>query len=120
MAERIKSPWRKIWTILTSRFRKEREEDWVKERREQCAKCCHNTLNIKDISWKVRVAKLFSDFYTAITLAKNKNLGQCSICFCELYFKQLMPEESCSADLIGEDPKWTSILPERNSKKKAR
>lgn len=119
MAERIKSPWRKIWTILASRFRKEREEDWVKERREVCKLCEFNSLNSKDFTTKQKVLKFLSDLYTKITFSHYIELGTC-ICGCSIYFLTREKDSVCTAKEEYGDDKWKSILPERNSKKKAR
>lgn len=97
----------KIWTILKSRFTKDKNEDWVKERREICKNCItYNSLHYKEkTSLKNRIYKVLSDFYTFITFAENEELGQClhPECGCPTFFSTLIPEGNCP------DNKWKSI-----------
>jgi len=97
----------KIWTILKSRFIRDKNEDWVKERREVCRNCrTYNSLHYKEkTSLKNRVYKILSDFYTFITFAENEDLGQClhPECGCPTFFSTLSSESSCP------DNKWKSI-----------
>ena len=95
-----------LWRVISSRFKKESNEDWVLERRDTCKTCEFNSLNSKEKrTVKSRIFKFLSDFLTFITFSKNENLGVCTICDCPLYYKQLTEEEECHA----EPSKWKSI-----------
>lgn len=70
---------------------------------------------MEKISLKVKVYKTFSDFYTWITFNEKTELGNCSICFCDLYYKTLEASESCEHT----PPKWKSVyLPNSAQNKK--
>jgi hypothetical protein len=97
----------KIWTILKSRFISDKNEDWVIKRREICKNCrTYNSLHYPDkVSFKNKVYKILSDFYTFITFAENEDLGQClhPECGCDIYQKSKMESEFC------QEEKWKSI-----------
>lgn len=95
----------KIRTILLSRFKKEKNESWVKERRIICFNCPHNTKNKEKISLKLKASKLLSDFYSLVTFSEYKELGSCSICTCPIFYKSREIEEECDA----QPSKWKSI-----------
>lgn len=110
--------FRKIWMILSSRFRKEREEDWIEQRREACRVCTHNSLNNSETSTKKRLLKFLSDLYTKVTFAKYEDLGTCE-CSCPIALKTRERDEICwAAEEYGDD-KWKSIFIPQKSKKKA-
>lgn len=77
----------KIKRIIMSRFLNNDEESWVKERRNICKTCPFNTRNIEKITLKVKLLKILSDFYTRVVGKKSIDLGVCSICSCDLYYK---------------------------------
>lgn len=97
----------KIWTILKSRFIRDNNEDWVKERRAICKECrTYNSLYYKEkTSLKNRVYKILSDLLTFITFAENEELGQClhKNCGCSIFYKTKIEEEFCHEE------KWKSI-----------
>lgn len=95
----------KFLTIVKSRFKKDSKEDWVTERRTACKNCKYNTKNQTNISLRVRLIKLLSDFLTLITFAEKRDLGNCSICTCDLFFKSLEIAETCEAT----PSRWKSI-----------
>lgn len=97
----------KIWTIIKSRFVRDKNEDWVKERREICKACrTYNSLYYQEkISLKNKIYKILSDFYTFITFSENEELGQCLSprCGCSIWHKTAINSEKC------EEGKWQSI-----------
>lgn len=89
----------KILIILKSRFKKNDSNiNFVKHRRNVCELCLHNTLNngVK-LSFKKRVLKELSDFYSYITANKDEDsLGNCSACdSCSIFYKTAEEEENC-------------------------
>ena len=113
--ESLKSFWVSIVNILKSRFKKETGESWVKERREICKTCPHNSLNNSTRTFKQKTYKLLSDFYTWLTRAENEDLGDCLKCGCNLYFKSKIDTEVCHAD----GDKWKSVyIPNKAQEKK--
>lgn len=101
----------KLWRIIKSRFKTETSEDWVKERRKVCNECEFNSLNSTDTNIKLKMYKLVSDFYTFLTRSKNENLGECTICGCDLFYKSREEEEKCDKN------KWKSIyIPNKKCK----
>lgn len=98
----------KFWRILKSRFVDNDDEDWVKQRRAICATCEYNSLNSFERTFKQKIYKHLSDFYTWITRAKNEDLGQCK-CLCSIYHKTAEELEQCYSKEIGKEDKWKSI-----------
>jgi len=95
---------KKIKIITFSRFKKPKIEKWIEQRRKICAICKWNTKNQAKTSFKIKIIKALSDFYSFITF-KNKqdNLGSCSVCGCSIYYKSSEEVEDC------EKGKWKSI-----------
>lgn len=87
----------KLITIFKSRFRKQREEEWVQERRVTCLGCEYNSLNDTSSTITQDFLAALSYFYSWITgRAKDDNLGNCNYCeSCSIYFKTSEEEESC-------------------------
>jgi hypothetical protein len=87
----------KLRTIVMSRFRKQREEDWVKERRVTCLECENNSLNDTSSTLAHDFLAALSYFYSWITgRAKDEGTyGSCNICGCDCFFKSLIKEEEC-------------------------
>jgi hypothetical protein len=98
----------KLWSILKSRFKKEKGEEWISERRAVCVSCSHNSLNSPERNLKQKLYKILSDFYTLITFAENEDLGECA-CGCSIYFKTRELAENCWAKEKYGDDKWKSI-----------
>lgn len=96
--QKLKMNLQKLLTILLSRFKtKNQNEQWVKDRRKFCKPCQWNTLNIEKLSFKQKIIKKLSDFYSLLT---NKDdidtLGNCSACgMCSIYFKTETEVEYC-------------------------
>lgn len=98
----------KIKTIILSRFKKNKEENWVNKRRETCSGCEYNSINSGTKSkYKFFLATL-SYFFSLITFrAKEDNLGNCTACSsCSIYFKTLEKEETCEHP---RGSKWKNI-----------
>lgn len=85
----------KVKRIVLSRFRKEKEEKWVAERRKTCKGCPFNTLNLERVPIKQKIINFLSDGYTWITNSKSEDLGACSVCGCDLFYKTRESEENC-------------------------
>lgn len=89
-----------------SRFRKykETEEDFVKERKQICNTCPHNTKNINKLSIKQKCLNLLSNLLTLLMTGKfNENDYACNLCHCTLIYKIPEIEETCL------DNRWKSI-----------
>jgi len=106
---------KKIWKILLSRFKRNKNEQWVKERREVCKNCPYNSKNSK--KHNILLEKL-SHLLDYITLSEKEDLGFCE-CGCDIAKKTLIEEEQCYSKLIGEEDKWQSIyIPNKAQEKK--
>lgn len=115
MAKRTISPFKKAWTIITSRFKREKEEEFVRLRRALCKDCPLNSLNKERLSLFDKLRKYPSDFYSWITGFEDV-LGICTheYCGCSIAAKSNIEDEMCPED------KWESVFIPQNSKKKAR
>ena len=91
---------KKIKTIILSRITKTKTEGWVKDRRKECKICPYNTLNMIKVPIKIKILKLLSDFYTFITFNQKTELGVCSKCGCDIFYKSQEDNEYC------EENKW--------------
>jgi hypothetical protein len=95
---------KKIKVIVLSRFKKETEEKWIKERRIICLGCTFNTANMNKISLKQRTIRFFSNLLTLILTGKiEEDNSECSVCGCPLKYKIPEIEEDCDKG------KWKSI-----------
>jgi len=100
----------KFITVLRSRFLKNDEESWVKERRDICKHCGFCTVNIAEIPFKVKLARWGSNFLNYILFKWNTiDRGTCSICLCPITEKSREPDENCPAENRGQEDKWKSI-----------
>jgi len=108
----------KLWRIIKSRFEKETGEYWILERREICRTCPYNSNNSQKSTFKQKVYKILSNFYTLLTRSENEDLGEC-FCGCSVYFLTRDKESQCSAKEEYGDDKWKSIFIPQNSKRKA-
>lgn len=95
----------KIWTILKSRFKKNKNQDWINNRREICFNCPLHSKNIKRLSIGIKIIKLLSDFYSLLVFSNKDNLGHCGVCGCSTYYSTQEETAECSDD----NPKWKSI-----------
>lgn len=104
----------KIKSIILSRRKKPNNEQWIEDRTRVCNTCPHNTANMKKISFKQRILRLFSNLLTLTMTGKfNDSDAECSICTCTLEFK--IPTESETCD----DNRWKSIyIPNSGQNKK--
>jgi hypothetical protein len=87
-----------ILTIIKSRFKKDKEEDWVKKRRETCKGCSYNSKNVEIIPFNKKITIWLSNFYSWITGKKREdNLGNCFGCplTCSIYYKSNEELEVC-------------------------
>lgn len=87
----------KIKTIALSRFKKTKDEDYVKERREICRTCPLNTKNQEKVNLKIKLIKFISDLYTFVTFNKKTDLGSCGheTCGCDIFYKSIEIDEKC-------------------------
>lgn len=90
----------KIKTIVLSRITKPKTDKWIKDRRNKCNVCPFNTKNMEKVPLKIKIIKALSDFYTWITFNKKTELGNCSLCGCDIYYKTETKIEKC------EDNQW--------------
>lgn len=104
--EKQKNRFKQIKTILLSRFKKEKENQIIKERRKYCSVCKWNSKNQQKLSIGVRFIKFWSDFYSLVTFNSKKDvLGNCTACdICSIYYKTKEMEEDC------EKGYWKSIV----------
>jgi hypothetical protein len=87
----------KLLTIIKSRFKQQREEAWIKERRATCLECEYNSLNTTSTSLAHNFLATLSYFFSWITFrAKDEgSYGQCTACGCDCFFKSLDIENNC-------------------------
>jgi len=105
-----------LWVIIKSRFDKEPDEPFVEERRKICATCPYNSFNRGTWTFKQKLYKYLSDFYTWLTRAENEDLGECE-CTCSIWFKTKDINEECWAKEKYGDDKWKSIYVPNSSGK---
>lgn len=78
----------KIKTIPLSRIKHNKEEEWIKRRREICLKCEYNTLNGGILKgYRFFLATFSSLFSKLMGREKEDILGECSVCGCSIYYK---------------------------------
>lgn len=93
-----------ISRIIKSRFKKNKEEDWVEKRRQTCKACPYNSKNVEKIPFDKRVIIYLSDFYSWICGKKKEdNLGNCTYCGCSIFYSSSEEFERCK---LG---KWDNI-----------
>ena len=91
----------KIKIIALSRFKKPKNEQWIKDRIKQCEVCPFNTKNMTKISIKQRVCRVLSNVLTLITTGHlNEDNSECSLCECTLLYKIPEPTSKC------DDNRW--------------
>lgn len=102
---------KKIKRIVLSRFKKEKNEPWIKERKIICLGCTFNTKNVIKVSFKQKVKRFFSNILTLVLTGKlDSDNSECSICGCPLKYKIPEIEEECDKG------KWKSIyIPNGNN-----
>ena len=95
----------KIKTILLSRIKHNKEEQWVERRIETCLECNYNTLNGGSLKgYRFFLATLSSLYSRLMGRAKEDIYGNCSACtMCSIYFKASEKEEDCKKG------KWESL-----------
>ena len=92
--------------IVKSRFKKNKEEAWVEDRRKICKGCEYNSKNVEKIGLTKKLTIKLSDFYSLITGKKQEdNLGNCLGCSatCSIYFKTSELEEICPKEYWNEN-----------------
>lgn len=91
---------KKILTIVKSRFKKNKEEAWVEDRRKICKGCEYNSKNVEKIGLTKKLIIKLSDFYSLITGKKKEdNLGNCLACeACSVFFLTNEPESYCKKE----------------------
>ena len=84
-----------VYKIIKSRFTKPNETKESLRKKSICKKCEFNTLNIEKLSWKKKIVKDLSDFYSKITGNAEKDvLGNCDGCkLCSIYYKILVGDK---------------------------
>lgn len=106
-----------------SRFRRQREEEWVKQRRVTCLECENNSLNDTSSTLAHDFLAALSYFYSWITgRAEEDNLGNCLACeSCSIYFKTNELEENCPKEkweILENGEKRLNILDQRKNANK--
>lgn len=105
---------KKIKTILLSRIKDNKEEQWIRDRQMICLRCENNSINSSRFSvyrfFLTTLSTLLS-FFTG-RLKEEGSIGYCNICGCDNYFKTSIEEEECSDNPI----KWESIYIPNSSK----
>ncbi len=89
--------FKKIKTILLSRIKRNKEEEWIRKRQMICLRCESNSLNVSSLSYYRFFLTTLSSFYSYIMgRSKEDNLGNCLSCeACSVYFKSFEKEENC-------------------------
>ena len=79
----------KLLTIIKSRFKRQREEAWIKERRATCLECEYNSLNTTSTSLAHNFLATLSYFFSWIfgRADKDHKSGVCTICHCPIELK---------------------------------
>jgi len=86
----------KIYKILLSRFKKVEEKTFIRERRKKCKGCIYNSKNNTDrISFKIRVVIFLSNLYNDLIGNKTEDLGNCTKCGCDIFYKTQEEDEQC-------------------------
>lgn len=87
----------KLKTIILSRFKNNKEEIWIKKRREICLECKHNSLiGGTPNMYKFFLATLSSFYSWLVGKSKEDSLGNCTACdSCSIYYKTLELDETC-------------------------
>ena len=97
----------KIKTILLSRIKHNKEEEWIRTRRKTCLECKFNTLNGGSLKgYRFFLANL-SVLYSKI-MGRSKEdgtMGYCNICGCDNIWKASSEEEQCSDN----PPRWKRL-----------
>lgn len=85
----------KLLTIIKSRFRQQREEAWIKERRATCLECEYNSLNTTSTSLAHNFLATLSYFFSWIfgRADRDHKAGICTICTCPINLKIVETEE---------------------------
>jgi hypothetical protein len=116
MKDIVKWIYKSIKTIALSRINKKPKEQYITNRRVLCSKCNFNSKNQENLSIKVRLLILLSDFYTWITFNKKTELGSCAHprCGCDIYYKTQEEEEKCPIGF------WSIYIPNSTNIKKGK
>ena len=78
----------KIKTILLSRIKHNKEEEWIQKRRLTCLECNYNTLNGGSLKgYRFFLAIISSSYSKLMGRAKEDVLGECSACGCSIFYK---------------------------------
>ena len=78
----------KIKTILLSRIKHNKEEEWVVRRLNTCLECNYNTLNGGSLKgYRFFLAIISSAYSKLMGRAKEDVLGECSACGCSIFYK---------------------------------
>lgn len=64
-------------------------------RRKVCNVCEFNSLNAKTVSLRNKLLKVMSDILSWILRRENEDLGQCTRCGCDIYWKSIEEDEKC-------------------------
>lgn len=85
----------KIVRILRSRFKEVGDDEVFNHRKNKCLYCKHNSKNGGKVTWLGRILIFLSNFYTAVTLSKSEDLGNCTACGCDVFYKSKEKDEDC-------------------------
>lgn len=87
----------KLWRIVKSRFLKQKNEQWIQDRRDKCKNCEWNTLNKTNITIKQKFLKNLLDAYSQISGNEDEDtLGNCTACeMCSVFYKSSEKLEKC-------------------------
>ena len=96
----------KIKTILLSRIKHNKEEEWVQKRRLTCLECNYNTLNGGSLKG-YRFFLAISSYAYSYLMGRIKEdiLGICSICGCSVFYKSEDKGRQCE----HKPTKWESL-----------
>lgn len=113
---------KKIKTILLSRIKHNKEEEWIQKRRLTCLECNYNTLNGGSLKgYRFFLAIISSSYSKLMGRAKEDVLGECSACGCSIFYKsesledcvkgkwETLEDGSLKLDIFAERKEKTTI-----------
>ena len=110
----------KIKTILLSRIKHNKEEEWIQKRRLTCLECNYNTLNGGSLKgYRFFLAIISSAYSKLMRRAKEDVLNECSLCGCSIFYKSAEKEENCLAgkwEILEDGSIKLNVFKERKQK----
>ena len=92
-----------LYRIITSRFKKKKQETWIEYRMDICRICIHNSRNTLQKSNKEILMIFLNKSANKLFRYKTDSDAVCNICYCHLELKTAEKDESCPEN------KWKSI-----------